>query len=804
MTCTDSKILKQAMKQLIFLLQFFLLFSLSTYQCSYAQSLTQTIRGQIVDAATQQPLPGASVSLPNTDPVKGTTTDASGAFTLEEVPVGRYALRVSFVGYQSHTIPDLLLKAGKEAVLDIELEEDARKLDEIVISDEVPVQEAIEPVSSRSFTVEETRRYAATFFDPARLATSFPGVVGTNDQANHISVRGNSPNSILWRLEGIDIVNPNHLSNAGTFNDRRVQGGGSQSVLSAQMLTNSSFLTGAFPAPYGNSIGGVFDMRLREGNNKRREYTVQAGLIGLEFAAEGPFREGGDASYLANYRYSTVGLLTDVIGLDFGGEVIAFQDLAFHLNLPTQGKGKFTIFGMGGLGSNVFEAPRDSASWESQEDRYDVTFTNDIGVLGATHELQLSKKSLWKTAVAISALSSDRFGDRVDENYETTRLEEDRYRENRISLNTSITHKLSASQTLRAGLIFNQLHYDLLSRESPIGGSLQTSSEGEGGGQLYQPYVQWKKDLNAPISFRAGLHAMYFSLSDAFSLEPRASVRWNPNEQQSLSLAYGLHSQLQPPGIYFSAVSTNGDLRYPNQGLGFTQAHHYVLSHQLNWGTSTSLRTELYYQDLFNVPISADPNSSFSALNVFEGFVTENLVNEGTGKNYGLEMSLEKSLTDDYYFLMSGSLYESKYTAADGEERDTRFNGNYAFSFTGGKEFLWSSADKQRVLGINLRSVYLGGLRVTPINEAASRTQQQTVFIDSQAFSEQLGDYFKVDFRLSLRTNKRGRTSVWSLDLQNALNTQNVAFQFYDTVEGEVVTKYQLGLIPILTYRVEF
>lgn len=792
------------MKQPTLFISLSVIFTFLILQSTCAQSLTQTIRGQVVDAATQQPLPGASVSLLNTDPVRGTNTDADGEFLLEEVPVGRYVLRVSFVGYQSFTISDLLVKAGKEVVLDIELEESARNLDEVVISEEAPVREAIEPVSSRSFTVEETRRYAATFFDPARLATSYPGVVGTNDQANHISVRGNSPNSVLWRLEGIDIVNPNHLSNAGTFNDRRVQGGGSQSVLSAQMLTNSSFLTGAFPAPYGNSVGGVFDMRLREGNNERREYTVQAGLIGLEFAAEGPFKEGGEASYLANYRYSTVGLLTGVIGLDFGGEVISFQDLAFNLTLPTKGKGKFTVFGMGGLGSNVFEAPRDSASWESQEDRYDVTFTNDIGVLGATHELQLSKKSLWKTAVAISALSSDRFGDRVGENYQTTRLEEDGYRENRISLNTSLTHRIAPSQTLRTGLIFNNLNYDLLSRESPIGGSLQTLSEGEGGGQLYQPYVQWKKDLNAPFSFRAGLHAMYFSLNDAFSLEPRASVQWDMSERQSLSFAYGLHSQLQPPGIYFSAVSTNGSLRYPNRDLGFTRGHHYVLSHQLNWGVSTRLRTELYYQDLFNVPISTDPGSSFSALNVFEGFVTENLVSEGTGKNYGLETSLERSLTDDYYFLLSGSLYESKYTAADGIERDTRFNGNYAFSLTGGKEFLWSKADKQRVLGVNLRSVYLGGLRVTPIDASASRAQQQTVFIDEQAFSQQLSDYFKVDFRLSLRTNKEGRTSVWSLDLQNALNTQNVAFQFYDNVEGEVVTKFQLGLIPILTYRLEF
>ena len=788
------------MKQLFSLLFIFLF----NFGHTPAQSLTQTIRGQVVDAATQEPLGSATISLLGTDPAQGATTGADGKFVIEGVSVGRYALRISFVGYQPLSIPNQLVKAGKEVVLDIQLEESARNLEEVVISKERAVPAMVAPVSSRSFTVEETRRYAATFFDPARLATSFPGVVGTNDQANHISVRGNSPNSLLWRLEGVDIVNPNHLSNAGTFNDRRVQGGGSQSVLSAQMLTNSSFLTGAFPAPFGNSVGGVFDMRLREGNNERREYTVQAGLIGLEFAAEGPFREGGEASYLANYRYSTVGLLTNVIGLDFGGEAIAFQDLAFHLNLPTKGKSKFTLFGMGGLGSNVFEAPRDSASWESQEDRYDVTFTNDMGVLGATHELQINNKSLWKTTVALSALESDRFGDRIGEDYQPTRLEEDTYQETRLSLNTSFTHKFSSSQTLQAGFLFNQLDYQLLNRESPVSGSLQTLAEGGGGGQLYQPYVQWRQTFDAPVSLQVGMHAMYFSLSDAFSLEPRASLAWTISDQQSLSLAYGLHSQLQTPGVYFSAVDNEGGLRFPNQDLGFTRAHHYVLSHQFNWGLGTSLRTELYYQDLFDVPITTDPGSTFSALNVFEGFVTQNLTNAGSGKNYGLELTLEKSLTDDYYFLLSGSRYESKYTAADGIERDTRFNGNYAFSFTGGKEFLWRKADKQRVLGINLRSVYLGGLRITPIDEEASQAQQQTVFIDDLAFADQLSDYFKLDLRLSLRTNKQGRTSVWSLDLQNALNTQNVAFQFYDNVEGEVVTKYQLGLIPILTYRLEF
>ncbi|MEM9831934.1 MAG: carboxypeptidase-like regulatory domain-containing protein [Bacteroidota bacterium] len=771
-----------------------------------AQGITQTVRGTVVDQETLQPLEGASVVLNGTD--FGSSTDGQGNFIIQEVPIGRYRLAVSFVGYQAFSSLGLLVQSGKETILEIVLLPSAQSLNEVVVSEERALAtEALEPISSRSFTVEETRRYAATFFDPSRLATSFPGVVGVNDQANHISVRGNSPNSMLWRLEGIDIVNPNHLPDAGTFSDRRAASGGNQSILSTQVLGNSQFLTGAFPSNYGNTIGGAFDMRLRTGNNQQREYTVQAGLIGLEFAAEGPFTEGKESSYLANYRYSTVGLLTNVLGLDFGGEAISFQDLSFNLTFPTQGAGTFTFFGVGGSGRNVFEAARDSVEWESQEDRYDVTFTNDMGAIGMTHTLPLNERTSIKTVVAASALSSTRRSDLITDTYETLQLGEDEYQEYRLSATSSITHRRSDRHTISGGLFINHLNYELSSEEGTPTLSPRVRISGEGSGWLVQPYVQSKWQFGSQLIGQAGLHYTYFSLSESHSLEPRAQLQWIPSAQHSLTLAYGLHSQIQQPGVYFSTIPNDilgQPPLLPNQNLDLTKAFHYTLSYQRSLGEGSRLRAEAYYQDLFNVPVSTSPSSSFSALNLFEGFVNERLVNEGTGENYGVEVSLEKSLIDSYYFLLSSSVYESKFTGADGVKRDTRFNGNYAFSLTGGKEIPWNKNNKQRVIGINLRANYLGGLRTTPIDEAASREQQTTVFINDLAFSNKLPDYFKLDLRLSLRKNTGRYTSVWSLDLQNALNIQNVAFQFYDTVEGRVVTKYQLGLIPILTYRVEF
>mgnify|MGYP001791580272 CR=1 FL=1 len=789
------------LRRAIFSTLFSLLFSTLS-----AQTITQTVRGTVVEQATLQPLVGATVYLKGAD--LGSSTNEQGSFVIQEVPIGRYVLEVSFVGYETVQISGLLIKSGKETILKITLSPTAQNLDEVVVQEErVSPPKMITPLSSRSFTVEETRRFAATFFDPGRLATSFPGVVGVNDQANHISVRGNSPNSMLWRVEGIDIVNPNHLSNAGTFSDRRAASGGSQSVLSTQVLDNSQFLTGAFPANYGNTIGGAFDMQLRTGNNQQREYTVQAGLIGLEFAAEGPFTEGGESSYLANYRYSTVGLLTNVIGLDFGGEAISFQDLSFNLTFPTQNAGTFTFFGIGGTGRNVFEAPRDSLEWEAQEDRFDVTFTNDMGAAGVTHTLPLNERTLVKSVVAMSALSSTRQGNLVTDTYETLSLEEDTYEEYRFSVTSSITHRTSARQVLSGGFFLNHLNYQLSSSEGTAVANPQVLVSGGGSGWLLQPYVQGEWQIGSQLTGQIGLHYTYFSLSESHAVEPRAQLRWVPGDRHSLTLAYGLHSQIQQPGVYFSTVPNDilgQPPLQPNQNLDLTKAFHYTLGYQSLLGETVRLRAEAYYQDLFDVPIAISPTSSFSALNLFEGFVNERLINEGTGENYGLEVSLEKSLVDSYYFLLSSSFYESKFTGADGVKRDTRFNGNYAFSLTGGKEIPWNRNDKQRVIGINLRANYLGGLRTTPIDEIASREQQTTVFIDDQAFSNKLPDYFKLDLRISLRKNTDRYTSVWSLDLQNALNQQNVAFQYFDTIEGAVVTKYQLGLIPILTYRVEF
>ena len=762
----------------------------------FSQIPVQNIRGKVIDASNGTALIGAYICLPGTEPLRGITTDDAGKYQLSEVPVGRYQLEVSFLGYETALIPEVLLESGKELILNLELNPTSSDLDAITVVAAGARGSSLSPVSVQTITVEESLRFPATFSDPARVAMTYPGVVNDNDQANSMVIRGNSPSSMAWRLEGAEIVNPNHLSNAGTFSDRVAQSGGGVNILSAQMLGTSNFFTGAFPANYGNALSGIMDMRFRNGNDEKHEFTIQAGLIGFDLSAEGPLSKKRNISYLVNYRYSFVGLLTSGFGVDFGGESIAFQDLAFNVSAPTKNGGMLKVFGMAGVSNNNFETERDTALWEFQKDQFDIDFESKMGAIGATYSTPVGKSGIWKTAAIASAIESKREGKLLDENLSPELTEFDSVFNRKLALNTSLSYKLNEKQRLKLGLSAMQQLFDQRSVDNGF-----VKNEGRGDGLLIEPYVQWTLLPIANLEMNLGLHYAAFTFNNSQSFEPRFSLRYKLDAKNTMSLAYGLHSKLQSPQLYFA--NTNSATR--NEDLDFTKAQHAVLaySHQLN--QQTQIKAEAYFQQLYNVPINRQSSNSFSALNLQEGFVTDILVNDGTGQNYGLELSIQRFIADDYFFSVNGTYYESKYKGSDGIKRDTRFNGNYIFNVTGGKEFKWTTKkERHRILGVNARVVYLGGFRDTPIDTDLSTAAGSTVYVDSEAFSLKQKDFFKIDFRIYYKNNKKKYNSMVALDFQNLTNAQNEAYSYYDVQQSAVVQKYQLGMIPNLSYRIEF
>lgn len=768
-----------------------------------AQNYTQTLKGAVLDKAVKTPLVGATVALISTDPVRGATTDPDGRFRLPEVPVGKHTLRITYLGYKELVTANVTVNSGKETELVLELEEDFVQANEVVIHASVEKQKPLNElstVSARTFSVEETQRFAAAVNDPARMASSFAGVVMGDDGNNTIVIRGNSPNGLLWRMEGVDIPNPNHFSSVGTS-------GGGISILSAQLLSNSDFITGAFAAEYGNALSGVFDLKLRKGNSEKREFTFQAGVLGLDAAAEGPIRLGNQTgSYLINYRYSTLSVLGK-LGVNIGDATTNFQDLSFNVLMPAGKAGVFTLFGMGGLSNQNNEGVADSLLWEDDaEKQYDYDFRANTGVLGLTHSLIVNDKTYLKNVVAVSGTENGGREDKLLYDYTTLRESDNRHLQRKLTVSSTLNHKFSARHFLRAGGYVNFMNFDFTQHEwNEENERLEEQLKNTGSAASINAFAQWQYRATERLTLNAGAHSLFFLLNNTWSVEPRASVKYAFSDRRSLSLGYGLHSQNQPLGVYFTKITDDdGNTTRPNHDLGLTKAHHFVLSFDQSLPGNWHLKPELYYQALFNVPVNAASPDGFSMLNEWDGFVNEGLDNTGKGRNYGVELTVEKFLTRGFYLMLASAAFESKYQGSDGVWRDTRFNTNFVNTFTAGKEWDWNRGDKNRTFGVHLKITQKGGHRETPVDLEASQALGETVRDESRPFESRVPGYFRLDTGVRLKRNYRALTTTLSFDIQNATNRENVFGSYYDTDTDKVEYYYQAPLIPILSYKVEF
>lgn len=770
-----------------------------------AQEFTQTVRGKVTDAGTNITLPGANIIITDTDPLMGGTSDMDGNYTIEKVPVGRHNIKVSFIGYEDVYYNEIEVISGSQLVLNIQLTEDIATLNEVEIIAKDEMGEAINSmvtVSAQRVTIESTARVAAGINDPSRVVQSYAGVSVEDDENNELVVRGNSPRGMLWRMEGVEIPNPNHFSNGEGGS------GGGVSALSTQVLDNSDFYTGAFAAEYGNAISSVFDLRLRNGNNQKREYSFQFGVMGIQASAEGPFSKKSEASYLINYRYATTSLLNQ-IGFTIGDEDIypEWQDLSFNINLPTKKFGRFNVWGLGGKSGSAGEVIQDTSQWAYRGDHFSYSENQTLGIIGLNNIYHLkNNKTYFKTILSYSHTNNGQGEDSLDYDFNESPVLDEEFIYNTTTLSTLVNHKFNAKNYVRAGLIYTNQQFKLNVQSLNFDeGLYENGLNQDGRTSRAQAYIQWKYRLNKKLDINAGVHSLYLSLNNDYSIEPRLGFSYKLNDKNRFNLAVGLHSKVEPISIYTAQLlGDNGEYYLPNEDLKMTRAIHAVAGHTWNFASNFSLRSEVYYQHLFQVPVKiGDTTGTASSLNFSSGFTNEPFNNEGTGVNYGLELTLEKRFSRQYYLLFTTSLFESKYTMPGYSERSTYFNSNYIFNFLGGKEFSVGKND-QNVISLNLRGMLRGGYRTIPINLDASIAQGKDVRDYSRAFETRDPDYFRVDFGTSFRKNNPNWSWIISLDIQNLTNRSNIWGEYYDADREEVQPIYMTGLIPVLNFKVEF
>jgi len=793
-----------------------LLFTIILGLCtsSWAQSFTQTVRGTITDDISNTPLDGVAIVVLGLEG-KGAISDEDGQFRIENVPVGRQSFQFSYVGYSTVTINKVEVLTAKELILNIEMEEKIAKTGEVVVKgrkDKSKTNNEMISVSGRTFSVEESMRYAGSRGDVARMAQNFAGVNGNDDNRNDIVVRGNSPIGVLYRLEGVDIPNPNHFAAAGTT-------GGPVSMLNNNILSNSDFLTGAFPAEYGNALAAVFDLKIRNGNNEKHEFLGQIGFAGFEFLSEGPLSFGNNASYIVSYRYSTLGFFS-ALGMNFGTGVAVpkYQDISFKINVPTE-KGAWSVFGIGGLSEIELHKSEEIGETNFAGDREDLTYATNTGVVGLSRSFRIDKNTYAK--ITVSAQAS-----RVNTLVDTFALDGNNnpinhsplYRDNsyqgKIGINAFLRKKLNSQHSYKVG-VFADRHFLNLSDSvySQDWAKWVKLTSYDGQTYVVQPYFQWKYKANDNLTVNTGVHASSFLYNNSLSIEPRLGLSYKTGIRNTISAGYGLHSQVPPFRAYFRGLEDSlGNRREINQDLGFMKSHHFVLSNEFSFTKSTRLKTEVYFQQLFDVPIEAVSDPYYSMLNQGADFgiiITDSLINQGSGRNYGVELTLERFLDEGLYYLTTVSLYRSLFKPQNGEEYSSVFDSKYALNVLAGKEFFFKVKDKgekskKLSLTTDFKAVLNGGKMHTPLDRPASIAAGEAVYQDHLLFSEQYADYMRFDIRIAFKSQGKKFSQEWGIEIQNLTNRRNVFQNIYDSNRAEFRTTYQTGIFPIGLYRIEF
>jgi hypothetical protein len=781
-------------------------------------SQTQTVRGKMLDAQAKSPLIGASIFIKDSLPIIGTVTDVDGNFVLTNVPVGRQSFVCQYLGYKSRVISNIVVTSGKEVILEISLEESVESLNEFVVngnSNKDKPNNDLAKVSARTFSMEEVNRYSGGRNDVSRLAASFAGVSAPNDSRNDIVVRGNSPTGLLWRVEGLPMASTNHFSTLGTT-------GGPVSALNTNLLKTSDFLTAAFPAEYGNANGAVFDIEMRNGNDQKAEYTLQlSAFSGLEFLTEGPINKEKGTSYLASYRYGIASLAAT------GTSAIPYyQDLSFNINLGKTPLGRLSLFGLLGKSSIDFFGQDIEETDIFGDPNRDAYISSQLGLVGIKLNTLFSANTYLKTSIGVSTNRSEYEQDNLikDSTGQFLRL----YRaaevqdfETRYTLNSVLTNKFSARFSLKSGTVLEVFDVDAISKDRD--NRLEIPDNNTDGTPDYfittrntqeqfllsQYFSQGEYKFTDNLSLTFGVHAQHLTYTSDYSIEPRTALSWQFKPKQRISFGYGLHSQMVPlPIMLYREQNNNGEFIATNDNLEFSKSHHFVIGHDLNLGTNWRVKTEVYYQSLFNIPVENTP-SSYSLVNEGADFTfNENgsLVNEGTATNYGLELTIEKFFSKGFYMLATGSIYESLYKGSDNIERSTAFNNQLVGNVLLGKEWKIGKT-KKNALTIDTKLTTSQGNPYTPINlNGTIENAGREVLFSDQANSLRYESYLRWDvkFGIQLNSKKKKITHKFYIDLQNVLNRKNEFNQRFNQATGQINRIDQMGFFPDVLYRIQF
>jgi len=776
----------------------------------------KSIRIYVFDAISHSPLTGCEI---NIYPSKlKYQTDSTGMAEVLALSPGRFHCVVYKEGFKPLVSDYFIHSAQSSSQISLYMYDGSKQLSEVEVRASAMLtsneaKNSFSYLSSRSFSSEDTERIPMGLNDPSRMALSYPGVhVGRSDLDNPIIVRGNSPYGVSWRIEGIDVPNPNHFAKHGT-------GGGGISILSAQLMGKSDFYSGAMPAEFGNALAATFDIRLREGNYKNKAYKVRASMLGIDVAAEGPFKNGR-SSYLVNYRYSTLGLMNWLTFYLVGNRTVnTFSDISFNLIFNSKNlKNKTTVFGVMGKSMDyAFPQPdpekRKVGVLDDWEER---VRPSEMGVVGVTHTKNINPRSSLKLVVAATVSRILRYSDTLSYEDIKFRYNTEKYIDNRISANMAYLTKVNRTLKVKAGVqiqmtdfVFNRTTLPRSSMNDLNAQAIGISIWANGAGKslIGEAYTMVEKVWLNKIYLNAGFHLMHFFFNNSNSFEPRMALKYSPNTKHVVAASYGLHSQLLPMSTYFVARRISDrppySYDYPNKDLAFPRSRHFVISYRAMLPKDFKITTELYSQNISRSLVQKNKESNFWILNASDGYpgITD-MIATGRGFNKGIDLTLEKLFYSTYFLMITGSSYDAKYETFAGDVFSSSFNDRFGTTLTFGREF---NLKRKRVIQAGFRGMYNGGFLYTEPDSVKSAEYMTYIPKYSETNKLEAPAYRRLDARISYRYSGKKTSGQVALDIQNATGYANVSRAYYNIITRQIeLQRRGTGFTPIVSWKMEF
>ena len=760
---------------------FILLFSFSFVNVIYSQAVGN-LTGRVIDRANQQPLEGVAISVLSKDNViAGSETDQDGFYTINSIGAGFYSVRFSLFGFETYIVRDIEIRSGTPTDLFIEM--DIITTEEIVVENDRLKNPSDISNSYKTLSFEEIRRSPGGFEDIGRVLQTLPGVSFVNDGRNDLLVRGGSPTENLFIVDNSVIPNINHFGSQGAT-------GGPVSIINLSFIRDVSFITGGFPAKYGDKLSSVLELKLREGN--REEFVGDINLSATGFGAifEGPIGSDKKGSWLVSARRSYLDLIFNAAGFGFVPEYTSFQGKVVY---DFNDKLSLSVNAIGNLDKVIFNNDDE----ENKQDNEDILKNNQTGYVNSYElkwlmsprsysRINLSRNFVRFDYSARDSLFNERFKNRSDEGETSLKIE--------YTFNPSPVTIVETGSGIRFINFQNEIFQDedTLSVINPETGepfvlpALDINSDNNTLKGF--AYAQLSQTVLNGIIINAGLRYDYFGFINKKNyLSPRVSLTVPIIGKLKLGLSYGIFYQ-SPSYIWLISNSAN-------KNLSNIRADHYVAGLEYSFSNDTKFSIEAYYKNYQDYPVSelrpyfvlANNGGNFE--NVDE-FGLEPLVSAGTGFSRGIELYLQKFLTNNFYGTVNFSLFEAKYTSLDGIERRSDFDNRFIFIINGGYRLNdWEFSSKLR---------YIGGRPYTPINESDGS-------IDINNYnSETLPNYFSMDVRIDKRWSFTGWSLITYIDIQNVTNRKNITNYEWNKYTNSVEENNSIGLLPSIGINAKF